>query len=416
MKTPRTLAALALLLVWWAPCAPIPSQDDGDKPDADAADAEFPPLPLKPHISIRGRHSWKPALPQGRTFLDQPLDVVGDAFSAKGVYVGTPDIQLFYAGGSMKLGPKTYDRVRESVQAIAEVYPQLKRRYPVLKRQHVAHLVMYHMHRVMQETWRVFGTNKRVYNAYYGGPRMRMKGGFEGALFKSVNDHLRFCDRFTGNRFEDGERTRSPNSDTLGFVLPTPPGGSKEPSRMINNVVNTMTQNYIMAEITNSYRVPIWLVMGFAHWFEAREGTDYHTYWFDEGGPPEDFATGDWRSKIRQRVLARDVPQFEEFMAYQTFGECKSVHRGVSYGLIDYMLREHLEGFRAFVALRRDDPRSNTEQRDDFKKAFGMSPTVFYEKWKMWVRENYSKTAILAMPKAEELFTGQPVKEKKKKP
>jgi len=151
-----------------------------------------------------------------------------------------------------------------------------------------------------------------------------------------------------------------------------------------------------MSEVRNSYRVPTWLDVGFAHWMEQREGFEWNTYTFDEGGGKVSFAHGDWRPAIRSMIATGRDPSIDTFLDEQTLTNYSGSMRGVCFGLVDYMIREHLDGFRAFVRLLRETDKG---LREVFREAFGMSPSLFFERWREWARTHYTPNGLKELPR-----------------
>ena len=376
------------------------------QPPEPKGDGKYPNPPINDvFIAKRKGKLWRPALPRGAKLLDHDGEKVLNALPGKAVYVETGYLKLISTVPPLKIIPKTYPRIREGVDALAKKYPKLKKKYASLNRVQVAHFFALHLERAMTEAWRAFGTTMQTYEEYLRnykhGPYMRQPNKFEVFLFSSQSQYLKFADQFTGRNYAQGQRVRSPVSDAVAFLIPPPPGGSKNFNKWVNMAVNNWAHNILMSEVKNSYTLPVWLDIGFAHWMEQREGFDMSTYSFGEGGKKSRFVNGDWRIGVRPLATSR-APSLDTFMDKQTLGEFDGDEHGICFSLVDYMIREHRKGFGAFCRLRRE--KGKQPQREAFREAFGKSPSVFFEMWKEWVKANYNKAGYAAMPKARELL------------
>jgi len=378
---------LPILLVALVLAAPIQAQD-------------FPAPALKPFISKQGKKSWRPPLPKGATLVGFDASEVVQAIRSKGVYVETEYLRLVSTIPGMKAPPTLYPRVRESLDVLAKTYPKLKAKYPVLNRAQAAHMIAFHLERVMAETWRLFGNTRQTYVDYLKshklGPYMRQKGKFEGYLFSSESKYNQFADKFTGRTSMLGQRYTVVNSDSLAFLVSPPSGGARSLNRWVNLTVNNFAHLLLMSEIRNSFRVPMWLDIGFAHWMEQREGFELNTYTHGEGGGKVNFAHGDWRPELRSLVATGKAPSFDTFFTEQTLSEYSGTMRGVCFGLVDYMIREHQDGLRTFIRLLRE---TDTGVREVFRKAFDMSPSLFFERWQSWAGVHYTPGGLKELPR-----------------
>ena len=354
-----------------------------------------PSPPLEPFIARSSKKGWKPSLLEKATLLDLDATAVLDALHDQGVYVETGYFKLVSTIPSVKVPPTVYPRVRESLDALAATYPNLKRRMPVLDRAQFAHLIAFHLERVMVESWRLFGTSRQTYEDYLKshklGPYMRQKGKFEVFLFTSESRYNRFADQFTGRQSMLGQRYRGPVTDALSFLTSPPPGGARSLNKWINLAVNNQAHNLLISEVRNSYRIPLWLDIGFAHWMEQREGFETNTYTFGEAGIKAQFANGDWRPALRKLVATARTPSLDDFFLDQTLGNYTGKMRGVCFGLVDYMIREHRDGFRAFCRGLRETEHGT---REVFRESFHLSPSVFFDRWEDWARTNYAPAGL----------------------
>ena len=134
--------------------------------------------------------------------------------------------------------------------------------------------------------------------------------------------------------------------------------------------MNNQAHNLLISEVRNSYRIPLWLDIGFAHWMEQREGFETNTYTFGEAGIKAQFANGDWRPALRKLVATARTPSLDDFFLDQTLGNYTGKMRGVCFGLVDYMIREHRDGFRAFCRGLRETEHGT---REVFRESFHLS-------------------------------------------
>jgi len=360
---------------------------------------DYPAPALKAFISKQGNSGWRPKLPEEATLLGLDAAAVLDAIRGKGVYVETEYIRLVSTVPSLKASTKTYPRVRQSLDTLVATYPKFKSRYPVLSRVQFAHLIAFHLERVMAESWRLFGTTCKTYvdykNSHKLGPIMRQRGKFEVFLFSSSSEYNRFADQFTGRQSMLGQRYRSPSSDALSFLVSPPSGGARALNKWVNLTVNNFAHNILMSEIRNSYRVPMWLDIGFAHWMEQREGFETNTYTFGEAGKKVRFANGDWRPPLRSLVAAGKVIPFDDFFQEQSLGNYSGTMRGLTYGVVDFMIRKNRDGFREFVRLLRD--KDSLDLRAAFSQAFRAPPSIFYERWMHWARTKYTAIGLKSL-------------------
>ncbi|MBN2492555.1 MAG: hypothetical protein JXQ29_17030 [Planctomycetes bacterium] len=353
---------------------------------------DFPPPALNPFLATKSRSGWSPPLPADAQLLGMNAVTALADLDDGAVYVETEYLRLASTLPAMRTPSRVYPRVRESLDGLAATYPKFKTKFPDLSPSQVAHLIAFHLERVMAETWRLFGTTRQTYVDYAKshelGPYMRQKGKFEVFLFDSASDYQKFADRFTGRRSMLGQRYRTPATDALSFLVAPPPGGARSLNKWINLVVNNHAHNLLMSEVRNSWRVPTWLDLGFAHWMEQREGFETSTYTYGEAGRQYRFASGDWRPALRALLTAARAPEFDAFFDEPSLDAYDGDRCGVAFGLVDFMIREHLGGLRAFCARLREN--DTLAVRDAFREAFGTSPSVFFERWQEWARTNYA--------------------------
>ncbi len=362
----------------------------------------FPETALKPFISRHVKKGWRPPIPEGKTLLGLDAASVLEAIRGRCTYVETEYVRLVCTVSGMKApGGGMYPRVRESLDMLSAVYPKFKVKSPILSRTQFAHFIAFHLERVMAESWRMFGTTKQTYLDYLKshktGPYMRQNGKFEAYLFASDSKCQKFADQFTGRTSMLGQRYRSPATDTLSFLVSPPSGGAKSINRWVNLTVNQMAHNLLMSEVRNSYRIPMWLDIGFAHWMEQREGFEINTYTFGEAGKKTMFVNGDWRPELRSMAATDKVLEFDTFYYEQSIDNYNGDMRGISFGIVDYMIRKHIDGFRAFCRILRE--KENAEVRSVFQEAFKIPPSTFFELWKDWAKENYTPQGMKELPR-----------------
>lgn len=423
MKPTLSIRLVLLSLPLFLLVVGLAAQDE--KPAEPEAPAKrYPPLPLNVHISRRVGKTWKPPLPQGFKLLDFDGPEMLATIEAKDlIYLETGYLRLISTVPPQKVTPKTWARIKQTLAILAPVYPQFRKKYPLVKGEALAHYFALHMHRTMVDCWKILGSDMDTYEQYLRdykhGPYMRQPNKFEIYLFGKQKDYLKFADAYTGRAYRDGVRHRAPVSDVLALLLPPPPGGAKDFHGWTATVIHNWSHNVLMSEIKNSFVIPVWLDVGFAHWFERREG-DYNTYCFDESGDPPRFASGDWLPKIRTMVATGRAPELEEFFNKTTLSEFTGDEHGICYGMVDYLIRERVQGLKPFCYIRRE---TKGNQRKHFREAWGESPTMFYERARVWIKENYGKKkrAALREPPAV-LKSGDPptdreaeAEEKKKK-
>jgi len=362
----------------------------------------YPKLPYKAFISKAvGKTGtlWKPALPQGQKLLDFDLvEVLETLRERKVVYVETDYLKIVSTVPPLKVTPTTRPRIKESMKMLSATYPPFKGKYPVITREQVPHLFAFHCHRMMVDAWKIFGSDMSTYEQYFRdykhGPYMRQKGKFEIYLFARKKTYFTFADRFTGRCYTDGLRHRAPVTDVLALLLPpSPSGGVKSIDGWTSVIIHNFAHNVLMSEIKNSYVIPTWLDIGFAHWMERREG-DYNTYCFDETGDPPQFTQGDWMTKIRMMVVAGRAPDFAEFFLCKNLAEVDGTIHGICYGLADYIIRERVEGIKPFCYIRRE---SKGTLRQHFRQVWQESPETFWERCLEWIKVNYTKKGRLAL-------------------
>lgn len=388
--------ATLLLLAALTTAAAVAAQD---KP---APAADYPPPALEAFISRQGKNAFKPPLSEMATLLGLDATfVLEDGIKSKGVYVETDYLKLVSICPGCKSPPNLYPRVRQSFDVLAKTYPKMKAKYPVLSRVEMAHFIAFHLERVMVDAWRLFGTTRQTYVDYAKshqlGPYMRQKGKFEAYLFTSESKYNRFADKFTGRTSILGQRYTASTSDALCFLVGPPSGGGKSVNKWVNLTVAQHAHNLLMSEVRNSNRIPKWLDIGFGHWMEQREGFELNTYTFGEAGRQVRFASGDWRPPVRAMIATGKCPELDTFFIEQSLSNYSGLMRGASFGLVDYMIREHLEGFRALLRLLRE--KELLSLREVFTEAFGTSPAVFYEKWQSWALKAYTPAGLKKMPR-----------------
>lgn len=391
-----TIAVLALLAVSL-------SAEVQEKKD-EKAGPRYPPPPIKKiFLATRGKKGWKPAIPSGFKLLDwDGHDVLDAAPTKNAVFVETDYFRILSTLPPQKLNPYTWPRIRETVAMLAPIYPQLRKKYPILKGKVLAHFIAVHMHRVMVDCWKVFGSDLDTYAQYFKdykhGPYMRQKDKFESYFFGKRADYLNFADKFTGRGDTDGIRHRPPVTDVLVVLLPPPPGGAKNLNSWVATIVHNWVHNFLMSEIKNSWAIPIWLDVGFAHWFERREGP-HDSYCFYESANRPRFTSGDWPPKIRTVLVSGESPDFAEFFDKKSLSDFSGVEHGICYGLLDYIIRERVKCMKPYCTVLRDAHRAGTlgQTRKHFRTAFGETPSTFFEKWREWAMENYSKAGRVAI-------------------
>jgi hypothetical protein len=382
----KRLVYLFTALLAASVCGPA---QEGEKPPG----KRYPPLPVdKIFLAKRVGRSFRPALPQDFKLLDFEGPEVLDTIQARElVYAETDYFRLISTVPPQKVTPETWPRIRETIALLSARYPKLKRGYPVLRGEVLAHFFSVHMHRAMVDAWKIFGSDMGTYEQYLRdykhGPYMRQPNKFEIYLFGNREAYLEFSDHFTGRRYRDGVRHRAPVTDVLVVLLPPPPGGNKDFNAWVATVIHNWIHNVLMSEIKNSYVIPWWLDVGFAHWFERREGP-HDSFCFDESGDPPRFTSGDWLPKIRNLIVTGKAPEFAEFFDKKTLAEFSGEEHAICYSLADYIIRKRVEGVKPFCDILREKPGS---RREHFQEAWGESPSLFYEKWRAWAKETYTK-------------------------
>lgn len=371
------------------------SQEEAESPK------RYPELPYKAFISHavgKTGSLWKPPLPRDQKLLDFDLvEVLETLRERKVVYVETDYLRVVSTVPPLKVTPTTRPRIKESMKMLSGIYPHFKGKYPVITREQVPHLFAFHMHRMMVDAWKIFGSDMSTYEQYFRdykhGPYMRQKGKFEIYLFARRKTYLHFADQFTGRSYTDGLRHRAPVTDVLALLLPHSPSGLKSIDGWTSVIIHNFAHNVLMSEIKNSYVIPVWLDIGFAHWMERREG-DLNTYCFDESGDPPRFASGDWLTKVRALVVAGRAPDFADFFLCKNLAEVDGTVHGLCYGLADYIIRERVEGIKPFCYIRRE---SKGTLRQHFRQVWKESPETFWERCLEWIRVNYTKKGRLAL-------------------
>ncbi|MBI3098672.1 MAG: hypothetical protein HYY93_10605 [Planctomycetes bacterium] len=140
--------------------------------------------------------------------------------------------------------------------------------------------------------------------------------------------------------------------------------------------------------LINSYKgyaeLPGWLDEGFAHFVEKAHFKKGATYCFSEVPPDKPIAEGDWRPKLKAKVLKKDHSSFSE-MQRRASDAMNHLQHAQAWSYVDFLIATDKKKFVAFV----DALKAKEEQREAFKKAFDWGLTEFEENWVNYVKSKY---------------------------
>lgn len=392
MSVRRAVAFLSTVLLF--------AQDDKPKVPLDDVNPRSPTTPLK----IQLTPFWCPICIKDRSEVEglvkdpqKSVDLIHKpaALVAKQVEIAdgawtvieTPHFKIFstLAGATAKYSDSAFARF--DLERLKTITPKISFGPEGAKLDAHQRLHLYHVR--LERLYAHFAalTNDQL-------PNLGMPQPYEIYLFADYSQHHTFCDRYIGGRQDKGGvqwHIREPPNFILFscaesiVAAQTAKGDGPLANHLFHNVAHCLIDGY-----NNYFReTPAWLEEGLGHYYERRENIRWNNFCWAEGKAPTDFIKPDWETTIFSIVRRDKDTPFTQWCEKLQPGELSGIENGLSWGVVRWMVESDPIRFTKMIEPM-DDLKRNMTSAEMIQEAYGVTPSVLYQRWREYVLEEWS--------------------------
>ena len=160
---------------------------------------------------------------------------------------------------------------------------------------------------------------------------------------------------------------------------------------MLHNVIINLFDAYMLY----LYEAPVWMRVGFGHYFTQINDPRYNMYDLDEGSTEFSEDSKEWVKSIKSIVAGKEVLGFVSLGKMRSYGDITFNAHVESWSKMVFMYEHSHDKFAKWILILKNNPNATANldaQRSALKEAYGWSFMQADEQWATWVNK-------LAVPK-----------------
>ena len=149
-----------------------------------------------------------------------------------------------------------------------------------------------------------------------------------------------------------------------------------------------------------SYDAPVWITEGLAHWFQRRVDPRWNSFSQNESTVANKRPLWRWEAHTRKLIASGKFTPFSEVYTWRDFSQIDFDDHVLVWSRWDFLMSLGQPKFSEFLfhVKGRVDPETwQVDQRDlvgatrtALRRTYGLTPLNLDDRWKAWVKENYS--------------------------
>jgi hypothetical protein len=182
----------------------------------------------------------------------------------------------------------------------------------------------------------------------------------------------------------------NPVSRSMWFGLATAPEKIKHDRHLHNAMLHNVIINLFDAYMLYLYEAPVWMRVGFGHYFTQINDPRYNMYDLDEGATEFSEDSKEWVKSIKSIVAKKEVLGFVSLGKMRSYGDINFNAHVESWSKIVFMYEYSKEKFAKWVLILKNNPNLTANldaQRVALKEAYGWSFMQADEEWATWVNK-----------------------------
>lgn len=324
-------------------------------------------------------------------------------------WIESKHFRIGFALGPHKVKPDEKNKIRAELEKLAQVLPAVSPREKILDPWLRAHLYAQRCEEVYARFMEVMGVTEadfpaqpRAWNRqgkYMGeGPYLGEREKYEVLIVPSQASHVQFLKAHFGLLIKQTQRWNILSRDCLIVSIHTQEGGLREDQALHGHVAFNLAINLLDGYKHYSYETPIWIREGLAHYLEREISPEFNSFDSSEGAVAAKTSKSKWEPEVKKLVASGEAPRMAELVALKGYAELELPHHFATWGIVDYLMRTHPEGFaclndrlHGITDAQGIPDGSNLEDahREAFKACLGMSYPEFDRAFAEWVTANY---------------------------
>lgn len=330
-----------------------------------------------------------------------------DAFLATSdvYWIESAHFEIGFALGSYPVKQKEKKKVRAELQQLAEVLPNVDPRAKVLDPWLRVHLFAQRCEGVWDRFLELMQVEESDFpdgsepwmlgTPYFGeGPYVGQKGKYEVLLVETEAEHVAFLRDQYGLSIKKTQRWNVGDRDTITVNIHLRQGDLRVDTALHGHLAFNLAHNLLDGFKHYSYDTPLWIHEGLAHFIEREVSIEYNSFDSTEGAIAEETRKKKWMPEVRKLIQRDEVPRMSELVGLQSYASFELPHHYTTWSMVDYLVREHPEGFARFNGLLHgrkteegmaDGSNLRDAHRTLFRECFGMGYSQFDQAWRDWV-------------------------------
>jgi len=307
----------------------------------------------------------------------------------------------------------TKKKIRGELERLAKSNPRFKPKTRVLKPWTRLHLTALRMEDLYAEFEDLLGVSdsdfpKSVKDVIAGRGRFMGYGpylGQQGKYLVFVTEHsstfVTYQATFIGKTSKFGQRWHFTDKGNIYYGVATEMEGGrlKHDTALHGDLVFNVAQNLIDGFRQYAYDMPVWIREGIGHYFQRRVTPRWNSFSQNESNLADKKPLWRWRAETRKLLARGDFTPFAEMYTWRDYSQIKFDDHILLWSRWDFLMSLGKEKFAEFIfgVKGRVDPETwLSDQRDlvgatrtALRKAYGLTPLNFDDKWREWVLANY---------------------------
>jgi len=238
---------------------------------------------------------------------------------------------------------------------------------------------------------------KTTTRPYMGEGRfLGMKDKYEVFLHKDMRAHLDLLKEHIGVSRKKPQMWHFTDRGALTVSIPAI-DDLRTDEHLHANVAHDLGHNFVCGFRHYSFDPPVWIVEGFAHWFE-REICDYDSFCSEEAAVADMYTGTDWKAGTLRILERGKAATLADLVHKKSFNDIGREDHVIAWSKVDFLVRGVPQGFPKLLngIKGKTDDRNlpiGTDligtQRDVVRAEFGWTFAEFDAEWEKWVRKAY---------------------------
>lgn len=294
-----------------------------------------------------------------------------------------------FEGFNTKLEPMPRREIE--LDQLGDIFPEVTRKTVAINGHHRAHLYLIRAHRAKRDFELLIDYDAKAKELDFLGPYHGCREKYEIYIFDKREAKLgKVLQKFLGHSPQlDGECWHTLKDDGMCAFMHCE---NLHDFQLNNTFTHRLAFNFAQAYRSYQFDNPAWFQLGFGHFFERRERTDFNTFLLGEGRMPDLWGNTKWKVAVRKMVEKDEVRPFAEIAAFENISNIKPAERGPVWSMVSYLIQLDQKKFAKFYKTLKDKKQGESVfnlQVRAFQVGYGLSVTRFFDDWKAWVLATY---------------------------